>query len=139
MPGLKDIKGLWENAEDSGYVPVPDGEWPAVIKEAGVNEGDKGVSAWFKLYFPSQNQTETAYFSISSEKSAGIFKRQLNVLQVKAPNVLQLPIALQSTEGWTVTIEKSTNGKYRNYRFVSVEDRGGVAAPATKKEDKLPF
>lgn len=139
MAGLKDLQGAWDDASDQGFTPIPDGDHVAVIKSAGVEEGDRGISAYFKLYIPKENANETAYFSMSAA-AIWALKVSMKNMGLTIKNVLQVPIALAATEGWTVEVNKKTNGKYRNWMIKSTIDRGGEA-PEKKEvsKDEIPF
>ena len=92
-------------------------------------------------YYPYLNTAETSYFPIT-EKSMWNVKKQCKVLDLKIKSVLQLPIALAATEGWTVRVNKKTNGKYRNYDFVEVVARGEDDSAPARTEEKnsdIPF
>lgn len=137
MAGLKDLQGAWDEASDQGFAAVEDGDHNAIIKSAGVDEGDKGVSAYFKLYFPKDNISETAYFSMSP-RAIWALKVAMKNMGISVKNILQVPIALAQTEGWTILINKKTDGKYRNWQIKEVLDRG-IPGPTEKGNDKIPF
>lgn len=111
------------------YVPVPEGEHIAIVKEASINTNDKGSSLAVKLYFPKFNTTETDFTNIS-QNALGILKSKLNLIGLRgvAPGLIEENLHLAKDVKLLVT--KKLNGKYRNYYFKS--------APSTN-DDKVPF
>jgi len=156
MSELDNVQAMWDNAKDekpstaSKYVPVPDGDQVAVIKNAGCtqNEG-KSPAVFIEMYFPKFGVNETSYNNvIANEGAIKALKSQFRGLGIspRTAHPTELDRAIKQAVGYTIKINKRTKdnpgGKpYRNYYINEVTEKPSVVSPLPVVDDTdfVPF
>ena len=147
--GIKPKEKQESRLEEEKPKFAPDGENPAVLKDAGVETNSVGPYLYWQFYFPEFQAEETSYFNLppKSEAANTALFMQFKVLGIlpKSVEPEDLAAAAKQAIGFTLLVRKTSkkgDKKWlRSYQIRKVLDRKVV--PVEKKvelaDDEFPF
>lgn len=136
----KEFAGGWEDGDQQDQGLIPEGTYPAIIRAGNYfpRNGDRAAAISIPVYFPKFGRREWMKFSEKAPR--WMVKKTMDSLvgegNTNQKNLAEMLEKIPVTEAM-VQVVHSKDGKYANYRLVSITNQ--EARSNANGREELPF